>query len=416
MKKIIIAAENILGGSKDVLGFDETAFGKWLKTKKNIMNTYNESNNIYIVTDFEQCLYWLFSINKVNVYERNGSDGYAATKNENCISFIIDKTVKKEVKKSNVKAINADILVGGTKNPVFIFNKETNSVYYNEFNKSISNLYKIFNLLVKFNINIAKIMHNSRAVRNIKTIYEKSKSLDREEAKEYRYHVVCGVDGELELVKNKRVVRATSNGYEGTDESCEIGADGSGDPLEIRPKPGSPKVLADNVHSLIKQIEDQVSARGNVFPIGCHMHFSVEGKKIKRDGDIAKLLDFYLGKNLVGLNGSQRGPQAYYGHYSDIRDQFHGGFEYRTPPSAILANKKFFRTVVTIGAAVVEKYVNREEFFVDLSLQATKEDYVALGMPEVEIEYFFESIKRLSNSKNKLFNINAAWTRQKRKV
>jgi hypothetical protein len=85
------------------------------------------------------------------------------------------------------------------------------------------------------------------------------------------------------------------------------------------------------------------------YPIGGHIHFS----KIKLDSFMIRALDNYLTLPLLLLESEksmERRPK--YGYIGDYREQFHGGFEYRTPPSWITS------PVIAKGVLAIAKVIS----------------------------------------------------------
>jgi hypothetical protein len=115
--------------------------------------------------------------------------------------------------------------------------------------------------------------------------------------------------------------------------------------VELRPRPTTdPKELLRNIYKTmglaVRKIKDRSLAwmAGALpfpqYPLGGHIHLS----NIWKNHFLIRALDHYLTLPLMLIedtHSSRRRPK--YGNLGDVRDQFHGGFEYRTPPSWIVS-------------------------------------------------------------------------------
>lgn len=115
--------------------------------------------------------------------------------------------------------------------------------------------------------------------------------------------------------------------------------------VELRPAPSScPRTLYKNVHRCIREGVRKINSPNiqwlaggrplKKYPIGGHIHFS----KQALDPHFIRVLDNYLTLPLSLLESDEsllRRPK--YGFLGDYREQYHGGFEYRTPPSWVIS-------------------------------------------------------------------------------
>ncbi|GAB7388341.1 hypothetical protein BSNK01_21780 [Bacillaceae bacterium] len=129
--------------------------------------------------------------------------------------------------------------------------------------------------------------------------------------------------------------------------------------VELRPDPSAdPRQLAVNLyktmllaakkinHASIQWFAGGMPLRG--YPIGGHIHFS----KIWLNSHLLRALDNYLALPLLMVEDPKsfhRRPR--YGFLGDYRRQFHGGFEYRTPPSWLVS------PTVTKGVLALAKVI-----------------------------------------------------------
>ena len=384
--------------------FGSTSIGMYFKEKK--ISSVNSRNFVYLSNVFDQAVYYPFSLLKLNIYKAIEGK-YTA---DNCKN-IITTSVKPNYynKKCETKNISdAFIVVGTKKNPLFIYNNKNNNVYINEAAINANNIIEVVTKAAHLAINIATLLKMTRIKNYLVDFISNIPEITR-----VKHKVNVGIDGELELVKEGEVVKASRH-YSGTSSSDKIGVDGSGDPMEIRPDYGTPDKLVNSVESIIQSINDHISVQGDKYPIGCHIHFSVDNNKFDNGYDfsqVAKCLDFYLGRRCLPMNGRRRGPESSYGYgrLSDIRAQFHGGFEYRVLPSSILGSKELFTLIVSIGKKVVEDFVNGENLMVDFSGMAELEDYVALGIAEEDAQRFIDLVDYSTLHKDRLWDVRAAW-------
>ena len=169
--------------------------------------------------------------------------------------------------------------------------------------------------------------------------------------------ITLGADPEFELVVRGEVVRAA--GFLREDIRLpwgDIGIDGAGSPLELRPVPSeSPKVLVSNVGQLLLAVPKVVggypSTMCEAFAIGGHVH--IGGLDESSFRGVASALDDALGDIFYDLNPSTRIRQGY-GRRNDWRPQ-RWGVEYRTPPASAWAHPK---AALTFLGAI--KWVVRE--------------------------------------------------------
>jgi len=158
-----------------------------------------------------------------------------------------------------------------------------------------------------------------------------------------------GMDPEFELYWDGRIVNASRHWFGRDYDSGEIGLDGSGAQIELRPHPAtSPDGLVRNVQGLFRDFMAASSStprdlgiQGNHYPLGAHIHFGLrptpQGGTQETDVDkFTSILDWALGGIILPLSGRARKESSYY-LLSAWRTNDHG-FEYRSLPSAIFAN------------------------------------------------------------------------------
>ncbi len=155
--------------------------------------------------------------------------------------------------------------------------------------------------------------------------------------------ITLGADPEFELVLRGRIVSAHRVLSRVVPLPWgEIGLDGAGDQVEIRPDPGDPKELVLNAGRLILAIPKIVggypSTMSEYYPVGGHVHigFSEPDDVIPYASQIVEAIDGEMGGFFQELSSKLRLERGY-GYRGDWREQ-PWGIEYRTPPACIWAH------------------------------------------------------------------------------
>lgn len=181
--------------------------------------------------------------------------------------------------------------------------------------------------------------------------------------------IQLGTDPEFELISRRTntIVQADTVISGGT--CAQVGTDGAGIQVELRPNPGTPAQLVENLRGLFREFYCQYGSRyylaytGNTYPLGAHIHASVwrDGSLLQLQPDqqaaIAHALDLVLGP-LVCWSGRARGRYARRGAW---RPQPHG-VEYRTLPACIFSTPTLARAVLEIAAAIITRLVTTGKF------------------------------------------------------
>lgn len=147
--------------------------------------------------------------------------------------------------------------------------------------------------------------------------------------------------------------------------------------VEVRPDPSTePEIVLKNIYKALhlaqrKIDDDSISwlAGGMPFdgyPIGGHVHVSGTALHF----DLIRKLDTYLAVPLCLLEDRgclKRRPR--YGFLGDVREQPHGGFEYRTLPSW-LVSPRMTKGVLTLTKVIVEsQYLLKRDVSTDVAMQ-----------------------------------------------
>ena len=222
--------------------------------------------------------------------------------------------------------------------------------------------------------------------------------------------VLIGADPEFELIRNGKIVEASDLIYDDDECSNPIGLDGSGDQVEIRPKPGSPRKVIKNIRTLIKEFSDEykncdLTDSGDMYPLGGHIHVGI-GEKYYPPSSLITLLDDFIGRPTTNLSGEARDG---YGDLGDVRAQPHG-FEYRTPPASIFSNPMVAYCSLEATRNLCNKFFNEETFEYSLDIEQNgipcPQDYVKYcGLTEKQANYFVDFLYNYVPAKS----IRASW-------
>lgn len=223
--------------------------------------------------------------------------------------------------------------------------------------------------------------------------------------KKTRMAVTIGCDPEFELKGAKnRVLRASRHISTGDMYHSEIGVDGAGDPVEFRPKPGTPAQVVRNIKNLVRKFSEQyesfdLSPVGNTYALGGHVHVGI-GSAMTPDKELLGLLDKFVGEPTLNLSGKARSE---YKRLSAYREQ-PWGFEYRSMPSCVFENPLIAYSVMTVIKNLSEAYLSEETIKFHDTL--TVQDYVTVGgLTEKQANYFM----KFCTSKKREKSIRASW-------
>lgn len=191
----------------------------------------------------------------------------------------------------------------------------------------------------------------------------------------------------------------------------QIGVDGAGAPLEIRPLPGKNETeIISNLQVLFKRIEKKnasLSVLGNSFAIGGHIHIGI-GQRWCPETQFLQLLDYFIGKDFMELSGNARGHYAQLSAY-EIKPY---GFEYRTPSAAVFANPQICSIVFKIVRNLTKTYFESQEIEIenDFNGKATNNDLRLIGgLNDLEVAYYRNFIKSFKITTNYTESIIGAW-------
>lgn len=192
--------------------------------------------------------------------------------------------------------------------------------------------------------------------------------------KEHFNNITIGADPEFVLLSNYGTVQNANNHKMFTSGQAEIGCDGCGTPVEIRPPPAlltNIDKFTSDIHDIFGTIarychKEELKILGGCeyegsAPIGGHIHFGgndfLEYKNRESYKNVDKLrwlLDMYfipIINSFIPPEKIQRRIDIGYGRLGQVRDQPHG-FEYRTPYSFLISpllTKASFALAALIG-------------------------------------------------------------------
>jgi len=241
----------------------------------------------------------------------------------------------------------------------------------------------------------------------IKTIF---KELVREPREIKNVKITLGGDPEFELFNDRgvisaeRIISTISHEYESIGHECgSIGIDGSGAQLELRPNPGSPEEVVDNIKNLLtiahKTLKNyNISVKGDHFSLGGHIHVGAKvDDQIIKNPNIIKYIDDFLGI-FCCLNGSARGDYAKRMAY----EYKPHGFEYRTIPSAYLYDPKLTYIIYKLVHNLVKNYIYNSTL--EYNDPPSEKDYISLGeLNKEELDYMYSMIETIKTSRDELF-------------
>lgn len=195
--------------------------------------------------------------------------------------------------------------------------------------------------------------------------------------------VTVGCDPEF-LVLDQSGTRTQRFTISNSDMHGSIGSDHGSRVGELRPKPGTPKQVVENIKAQIQWIRDNhpslvmIAGGGEGFSdsIGGHIHIGgvrltnhyssftrwnarrrgireIQLDTINPDHKLIFALDYFIGRRMKKVPGGKRGTRSY-GKPSDIETKMHG-FEYRTPPSWI-TDPVLAEATLVVAKAIVEMW------------------------------------------------------------
>jgi hypothetical protein len=182
-----------------------------------------------------------------------------------------------------------------------------------------------------------------------------------------RTKVTLGADPEFELVVDGDVVPAEK--FLGRTVSLPwgfIGEDGSGDPIELRPRPSAdPEILVVNVGRLLLSVPGALGGVPSTiceeYPLGGHVHIGGVPSEVQED--LARVIDGLLGDLFYSLSAELRLSRGY-GRRGDWRAK-PWGFEYRTPPASVWSHPGVALVFLRAIRWVAEKFLFGEDLFED---------------------------------------------------
>lgn len=224
--------------------------------------------------------------------------------------------------------------------------------------------------------------------------------------------VTIGCDPEFEVVNSRGIIISASGiGEGGTRTTEEIGVDGAGAQIELRPKAGTPDDVVNHLHRLFdtfcqRHPDLRLVTSGHTFPLGGHIHVGL-GFQCNPPLKYLQMLDDFVGKISLPLSGIARKA---YKHYTKWEPK-PWGFEYRTPPAIIFQNKRLAKIFMKMVKNLTEMYIAREGKEIFYRTPVAKKYYrLYAGLTSDEIDYMKGCLKGLKeNFIRKRKMLIAAW-------
>jgi hypothetical protein len=225
--------------------------------------------------------------------------------------------------------------------------------------------------------------------------------------------IKLGADPEFE-VSNSSGARLDASTIHGLAYSGELGRDGAAVVGEIRPPPGDPSEVVNNISRILDEANrvlrgyDMYAGSGKRYPIGGHIHFS----GIKVNTTLLRQLDNLITVPLNSISSNRIRSGSGYGQMSEYRSQPHG-WEYRAPCSWI-SHPDIARGVMEIShkcamasMEVPAKLINTKEDL--LAYAGTKE-----GNSQKVIAKFYAIIEKFTQNNVKLEEVEIfqAWKKR----
>jgi len=185
--------------------------------------------------------------------------------------------------------------------------------------------------------------------------------------------VTIGCDPEFVLINRYGEVVHASDYVDDDYYDNDIGVDGSGDQLELRPSPGSPQQVVNNLRNLIKRVYDadfELALTAD-FSLGGHIHIGV-GREIEPSDELLEVLNDFIGKHTRYM------CERYgYGALSSYESK-DWGFEYRTPSSAIFLYPDIAKIILKLAKNITEKAIKNKVVKYNASFP-TIDDFIKVG-------------------------------------
>lgn len=236
--------------------------------------------------------------------------------------------------------------------------------------------------------------------------------------------LTIGCDPEFMVLDSQD--RTISCGINHTCPHGNIGNDHGGRVGEMRPSPGTPAQVTQNLKQLFLYIKERhpnikiVCGGGGAFheSTGGHIHFGLpnwgsdwygpqheRGRRAPQNDQqrLIAALDYFVGLRLKKVPGGKRGGSGSYGRPGDVRSQPHG-FEYRTPPSWI-ADPVIAESTMAISYQIVRMWQVKPTAFDEMITSkkiARKREYALLIPDGDERSYYATQVanfKRIAFSK-----------------
>lgn len=244
-------------------------------------------------------------------------------------------------------------------------------------------------------------------------------SEEKKKTRKKKIVVTVGTDPEFEVVRtsNGKIISADGERrFGGTSMTEEIGVDGAGDPLELRPKPGTPQEVVNNLHNLMrkfKEYEDYtLSVSGHRYALGGHIHIGV-GSPIYPSQSLLNLLNDFIGEPTINLSGQARSSYKTMG----AMESKPWGFEYRTPPAIIFQTKRSSKLFLKLARNLTMFHYKNEGKEIRYNVPCGPKEYMKIGgLTPKEVTYLFNKLDEWENDVYSNKTLYACWGLEKPKI
>ena len=205
--------------------------------------------------------------------------------------------------------------------------------------------------------------------------------------------ITMGADPEFLLGEGDNIIEASQVF---SDRWGSVGCDGSGDQLELRPEPGTPREVIRNLKGLVKFVSEKgYDVRiGDMFPLGGHVHVGL-GRRVRPSKELLAVYDDFLGRPTRFLCNRYG-----YGYLSDWESK-PWGFEYRTPSAVIFADPTIARISLKIIQNITKLAIQKKE--ISYEQPPTVEDYCRVGkLSKMEVEQFLNFTRNAQKYKTSI--------------
>lgn len=285
-------------------------------------------------------------------------------------------------------------------NYVGFYNKENNILFTTDWSHT------------RNGVDIATEIFLPQLVEKLGLVKNSFLSEEKKETRKKKIVVTVGTDPEFEVVRtsNGKIISADGEcRFGGTSTTEEIGVDGAGDPLELRPKPGTPQEVVNNLHDLMRRFKEYeeytLSVSGHRYALGGHIHIGV-GSPIYPSASLLTLLDDFIGEPTINLSGQARSSYKTMG----AMESKPWGFEYRTPPAIIFQTKRSSKLFLKLARNLTMFHYKNEGKEIRYNVPCGPQEYMKIGrLTPKEVTYLFNKLDEWKKEVEANKTLYACW-------